>query len=158
MTRTDVYRSRFTPRGRDLDPGVAFVVAMPTRHSEPAKLLKLPDPDIPVSHQIGVILEDERHPIRVRRVWRAGLVRGWAGELDVILDENSVVQDRHVRLTCRRAAGVEMRAMEDHVVRLPLAWRPTRVHQWRVLPVDRRRDSVRVGRVVVRVEHLNFID
>src|SRR4051812_28276521 len=80
-----------------------------------------------------------------------------AGQNGVVLYENTVVHDRHARGRRDPARGVESRAMKDDVVGLPLAGRPARVHERRVLPVDRRGVAVSVRDIVIRVEYLNLV-
>src|SRR3954470_21004842 len=75
----------------------------------------------------------------------------------VVLHEDTVVHDRHARGGGNLSRGVEPWPVKDDVVGLPLAGRPARVHEWRILAVDRRGVAVGGGDVVIRVEHLHLV-
>ena len=80
-----------------------------------------------------------------------------ARERHVILHQHAIVDHAHARRMRESSRCIEARPVKDDVVALPLARRSTRIHQRRVLAVDRRRLAIRVGRVVVRVEHLQLV-
>ncbi len=84
-----------------------------------------------------VVLEREWLFVRTCGVGRADVMAGWAGEFDVILREDAVVQDGDVCGTSELAGRIEARAMPDDVVHLPLTRRARGVDERRILPVDR---------------------
>ena len=63
-----------------------------------------------------VVLQCEREFFRAGGVWRAHLMAGGAGQLDVVLDQHAVVKRGDVRGPQEFAGGVETRVMEDDVV------------------------------------------
>ena len=95
-----------------------------------------------------MILQRHRQLGRVRFVVRRLVVRRDAHHLDVILREHAVVEDGEIRALEQLAVAVEHRGVEHDVVGLPLARLAARVHERRVLLVDRRRLAVEVGLVL----------
>src|SRR6185503_9426692 len=71
-----------------------------------------------------------RRPLHVRR--RSAQYR-------VVLNQHAVVNQRDARGRRDLARRVDVRAMKDDVVRLPFAGRTHRVHERRILAVDRAR-------------------
>ncbi len=47
--------------------------------------------------------------------------------------------------------------MENNIVRLPLPRRPRSIHQRRILPIHRGSRPIRIGPVVVRIQHLDLV-
>src|SRR5690625_4904981 len=91
------------------------------------------------------------------------LVRGAATEdgctmdLHIVLDQDSVQQDRH---SCRRLKHlliVEDRSLEKYLVRLPLTWSFCRVCKRNILFVDTASHSIGVGEVVPVVQDLQLV-
>ena len=68
-----------------------------------------------------MILQPKREFLRMGFVGRALAVFCWAGELDVVLDEDAVVKHGDTGGTEDLAVGIEARAVENDVIPLPLA-------------------------------------
>ena len=66
----------------------------------------------------------------------ANSARSRAFELEMVLDENTVVEDRH-RCRFGDLIAITLRRMEDDVVALPLLGWPADVDQGRGLAIDR---------------------
>src|SRR5881396_3656826 len=94
----------------------------------------------------------------MRLVRRPRLIRGRPDQLIILLNQNAIQKYRHPRRTLERPVGLEMRSPKHDVVRLPLARRPCRIDEWRILPVDSARLAVRVRVVLVGIEHLELVD
>ena len=118
---------------------------------------KLPNPDISKADRVVVVLQFHRQfgwglPVGLM------LTIGQTEDGDVVLDQRAVVQHRESRgaddLPCR----VKSRTMENNVVALPLAGRPARIDQGRILAVDRRGLPVRVGFALIGVKYLDSIE
>src|SRR5438876_4525934 len=105
-----------------------------------------------------MVLEGEGEFVWTRSVWRADVVAGGAGEFDVVLRQDAVVEDGDVRGASEFAGCVKARAMPDDVVGLPLAGCASSVHQRRILAIYRGDLAVGVSLAVVRIEHLNFVE
>src|SRR5262245_14042084 len=93
----------------------------------------------------------------MRDIHRRAVVPGFAVNLDVILNQYAVVKDRHASTSYRFANLVEAWRGENNVITLPFAWRARGVYQRRMLFVDGSGLAVKVGFVVVRIEHLHFV-
>ena len=104
-----------------------------------------------------MILNADREFTRVRRVRRLRCVRRRAFDCAVILNEHAVEEHRHRACLLQRAIGVELWRVEDHIVRVPLAIRIARIHEWRVLPVHRAGHAVDIRLVGVRPQDLQLI-
>src|SRR5215208_897396 len=104
--------------------------------------LQPPDPDIAIPHGISVVLQPQRFLRRVRNVKCRAVVVGDPVDLDVVLYQNTVVQHGHARTVNDLSLFVELRRVKDDVVGLPLARPSRRIHQWRVLLVNRSRLAV----------------
>ncbi len=81
---------------------------------------------------------------------------GGTERLLVVLHQDPVVEHGDPRRVEKLSGRVEPRAAEGDVEGLPLAGRPRRVEQRRVLAVDRPGLAVGVGLGLVRVEHLDL--
>jgi len=62
-----------------------------------------------------VVLQCEREFFRAGGVRRTHLMAGGAGQLDVVLDQHSVVERRDVRWAKKFSGGVEARAVKNDV-------------------------------------------
>src|SRR5690606_27903853 len=93
----------------------------------------------------------------VRRVRGRAAVLGGAGDDGVVLHQHAVVQHGDARGGEQPATFGEARRLPDDVVGLPGARHARGVHQRDGLLVDRGRLAVRIGGVVVAVEHLQFV-
>src|SRR6185437_4040283 len=144
-------------------PGFSQAAGLPGRRSAGAsscrtrRLLQLPDPHIPESHRIAVILQRQRQCVRMRLVRRTLAERRRSSEHDVVLHQHAIVEYRHTRRARHTAAAGEARTMKDNVIRLPFAGLATGVHQRRILAEERCRLTVRIRAIVVRVEHLYLV-
>jgi len=83
---------------------------------------------------------------------------GGAGQLDVVLDQHSVVERRDVRRAKKFSGGIEARPMENDVIDLPLSGGARRVHQGRELAVDCGGLPVGIGLAFVGIEDLHFVE
>src|ERR1700682_2050327 len=104
-----------------------------------------------------MVLKTQGLQRRVRGVYGGSVVIRVAKNLDVVLDQRSVVQNRNACALDGLPLLVESRRPEKDVVSLPLAGRARCVHQWSVLFVDRSGLPMEVGFVAVRVEYLDLV-
>src|SRR5579871_5342861 len=74
----------------------------------------------------------------------------------MVVDDKAVVQHGHIR-RADQGLSLEARAGPEDVVALPLARLAAGVDERRILPVDRGRGAVRIGEVIVTVQHLDLI-
>ena len=102
----------------------------------------------------------------LKHQWLSGivlLVVRWSAvesrslDLDVILHEYAIVNDREVRRRHHLAILTHARCAEENVIALPLTRFAARVHKRNVLFVNACRLSIRVSPVVVRVQDLNLV-
>ena len=104
-----------------------------------------------------MILEHERF------LWIVFLIRlesdigGGPLELDVILNEYAIMNDRHVTWCHHGPILGKAGSAEENVVALPLTWFAARVDERDVLLVNARGLAVRISRIVVRVQDLNLV-
>ena len=120
---------------------------------------KIPYPDIAEADGISVILQKECESIGMFSIGKSFVIFGvcGAGELDMIVDDNSVVENRQKGRLFKLSIGIESGTGEDDIVCLPQAWGPAGIDQRWMLPVDGRGHSVGVSGVMVAIENLNFI-
>ena len=117
---------------------------------------KLPNPDISEADRVVVVLQFQRQlgwGLLVRLV----ITIRQADEGDVVLNQYAVMQHRENRGADNLPCRVKSRTMENNVVALPLAGRPARIDQGRILAVDCRCLPVRIGFALVGIEDLDFI-
>ena len=117
---------------------------------------KGPIPDVAELGALAVILQSERCFRRMRRILVNFSVRRRADQLRVVLNDDPVVNDGNVRWFVEFVA-LEPRSTLNDVVRLPLTGLTTGIDERWVLAVDRTRVPVGVRRIIVVVEHLNFV-
>src|SRR6266853_833935 len=120
-------------------------------------LRQLPDPDVPVARRVTVVLQEDGKPVRMRLVVRTRGVHRPAGDDRIVLHQHPVVQHRDPRRVAYRTIRREPGAVENDVVRLPLAGGPAGVHERRGLSVHGSGLAVGVGLVAVRIEHLDLV-
>src|SRR5258706_7110866 len=104
-----------------------------------------------------VVLKGQGEFFWTWRVRRADVMPGGAGEFDIVLREDAVVEDGNMRGAREFAGCVKARAMPDNVVGLPLACGARSVYQRRILAIYRGDLAVGVSLAVVRIEYLNFV-
>src|SRR5438034_10141120 len=85
------------------------------------------------------------------------LIRRRPDKLEVVLDQYAIQKHGHARWTVEGAVRLEVRPMEDDVIRLPLARRPGGVDERRVLAVDRTGLPVGIGVVLIGIEDLELV-
>ena len=78
-------------------------------------------------------------------------------DLNVILNEYAIVNDRHVAWRYYGSVLGKARSAKENVVALPLTRLAARVDHRDVLLVDARSLAVRVSAIVIGIEHLNFV-
>src|SRR6266571_356569 len=115
---------------------------------EPEKL-QPSNPNISIPHRVFVILQAQRLLGWMRDVQRRPVVVGDPVDLDVALNQYSVVQHRDARTINDLSLLIEPRRVKDNVVRLPLTGLSRRIHEWRMLLVNGAGLSVVVRLVVV---------
>ena len=103
-----------------------------------------------------MILEADRPSCRRRDVRIDLLVGCRSPEGRGIVNEHTVVKDRHGRRLVQCSTRRESGRREGHIVGLPLARRSGRVDQRRVLTVQRCGLTVGIGRVLMTVQDLDF--
>src|ERR1035437_9516124 len=94
-------------------------------------LLQVANPDVPDPHRMLVLPQPERQPVRARLVRRPAHVRGRADRLDVVLNQNTIVENGEASRLQELAGGAEPRTLKHDVVTLPFAGLPARLHEWR---------------------------
>ena len=104
-----------------------------------------------------MILEHQRFPGIVLLIVRWAAVESRSLDLDVILNEDAIMNDREIRRRHYLAIIIHARSTKENVVALPLTWFAAGVHKRDVLLVNARRLSIRVSAIVVRVQHLNLV-
>ena len=80
-----------------------------------------------------------------------------AGELDVVMDNDAVMNDMEFCVASDFTFFVKDRAMECDVVSLPFAGFTAGVNEWFGAAVEGAALTVGVSDVLVAVQHLNFI-
>lgn len=117
---------------------------------------QLSNPDVSEPYGVPVVLQADRNftgPFGVGVVLHP---RGRPEQLDVVLDEHTVVHNGHSsRLHQSTVLLVLWRTKED-IVGLPLAWFAGYVGQGRILAVDRGGLSIGISHIVERIEDLHF--
>ena len=78
-------------------------------------------------------------------------------QLKMILHQHAVEEDGHKCRRFQRAIIVEEWSGPDHIVTLPLTRLAHRIRQRNALLVNTSRHTIHVCRIVVRVEHLQFV-
>ncbi|MNY45975.1 hypothetical protein D3C86_1811150 [compost metagenome] len=76
----------------------------------------------------------------------------------MVLNQYTVVDHGNVWRDAHLAVFVEMRCGVNHIVSLPFARAHGRVYEGHCLLVDRASLTVRISRVVVAVEYLQFVN
>lgn len=84
-------------------------------------------------------------------------ISGGAFELDVILNEHTIVKNRHGARRHHCPILGKARSAEKNVVALPLSRFAARVHERDVLLVNATSLAIRISAIVVRIQHLNFV-
>jgi hypothetical protein len=105
-------------------------------------LSQLAYPDVAVPYRAFVVLEVQGHLRRMRGIGRP-IPSCVALDFHVILNQDSVVQDRHECRFQKFPPRIEPRGFEDDVVRLPLAGLAGSIHQRGVLAVNSPGHAVR---------------
>ena len=103
-----------------------------------------------------MILQRERLFVPVRAVPGHHAVRHRAQNLLAVMHQHSVEEHRGEGAADQFFA-LELRGLENNVVRLPLALGPDRIHQRRPLSVKRPGLPVRVSHAHRRLQHLNLV-
>jgi hypothetical protein len=80
---------------------------------------QLPNPDIPETDEVVVILQPQRHPLRVWLVRGPLMMCGWARQFDMVLDKHTVVKDSDNSGAKEFPVFVKTSIAEDDVVSLP---------------------------------------
>jgi len=78
-------------------------------------------------------------------------------QFEVILYQYAIEDDRHVGGSFERTVSVECRRGPDDVIGLPFPWFAIGVHEESALPVNASGLAIDIGRVVVRIENLQFV-
>src|SRR5215813_4801459 len=104
-----------------------------------------------------MILEQERLLERVRLVSWGSLRTGQPFDLDVVLYQDTILQDRDVCRPDQFAGFGKARGVIDDVVGLPGPWFTADIHQRRVLFVNSAGLAVIISLVLVGIEHLHFV-
>src|SRR6266702_2047694 len=120
-------------------------------------VVQFPNPNVAVTQCIAVILQLQWTFVGTGLIRWTFAVCGRPGEFYIVLHEHSIVQHGHPSRT-KQFAAAKSRSVKNNVVSLPLRRRTRSIHQWRILPVDRRGLPIRISFVLVRVEHLNFVE
>ncbi len=110
--------------------------------------LKLANPDIPETGWIAVVLQPKGpfamcHDLGLSDVFRCSF------DFGVVMNQNAVVKYRDSSGSFKRAVAFEFWCDENHIVRLPSAWRSAGIHHGDRLFVDGTSLSVSVGSVVI---------
>lgn len=117
----------------------------------------VPNPNITETDGVSVILQFER---ALRRVWRVGqrlAVRRRSENLGVVVQNQAIKEDGDVG-RAHEGVVLEDRRLEYDVEGLPLTWRAAGVHEGWMLAIDSSGGTIRIGRVLIPVEYLDFID
>ena len=117
---------------------------------------QLAQPDVAESDLMPVVLKLDRAAIDAVIIRRRLEPVGSTPELFVILNENSVVDDREPGRLEQLAVVIEPGTAKGDVIGLPLARGPRRVGERRILAVKGAGLAVGVGVGMVRVDDLNF--
>ncbi len=104
-----------------------------------------------------MVLEHQRFPEIVFLIRVRSDVNGGPLELDVILNEHAIMNDRHVTWCHDGPILGKAGSAEENVVALPLTWFAARVDEWDVLLVNARSLAVRISGIVVRIQDLNLV-
>ena len=118
---------------------------------------KFTEPDVAVADWMVVVLQRKREFVRTCGVRRTDVMAGGSGEFDIVLRENTVVEDGNVRGASEFAGCIKARAMPDDVVDLPLAGGTRSIDERRILTVHRGNLAIGISFAVVRIQHLNFV-
>jgi hypothetical protein len=102
----------------------------------------------------------------LQRQWKlvtVGLVRqalkpiGWPPEFDIILYQDSIMKNCHPGRLQESPCLTEARSAKIDVVTLPFTWRTAYIEKRGILSVNRSSLPIGIGRVLVRIENLDFI-
>ena len=104
-----------------------------------------------------MVLQHERLPETVFLIRLRSDVDSGALELNVIVNEHTIVHDDHVTWCHHLPIVGKAGSAEENVVALPLAWLAARVHQRDVLLVNARRLTVRISSIDIGIQDLNFV-
>ena len=75
---------------------IGFSCAWRIEHPESRRPLELAQPDVPITYEVRVILQPDRH-VAVRQIARCTDVRGASLEHGIVLHQDAVQQHRHTR-------------------------------------------------------------
>src|SRR6185503_14606349 len=120
---------------------------------------KFANPDVPEAHGLALVAVSLKLDGRSVVLFVEGLayIQSLALQLEVILDQHAVQQDRCVGWSLHGTIVVKRGRCPDHVVGLPLSRLTARVCEWNRLLVNAADHPVHIGRVVVAVEDLQFV-
>ena len=104
-----------------------------------------------------MVLESDWQFLGVSAVRGALEPAGGAGQFDVVLDEDAVVEGRDACGREQTAVGIKPGRGPDDIIGLPLTGGPRGVHERWVLDVDRAGGAIGIGLVFVGIEHLDFV-
>ena len=93
----------------------------------------------------------------MRAVGRACTIGRRSHQLEVVLNQHPVEKHGHARRALERAVGLEVRPVEDDVVRLPVAGRSRGVDERGILAVDGAGLAIGIRVVLVGVEDLELV-
>ena len=82
-------------------------------------LTQLPNPDIPETNRVVVVLQPQRHPLRVWLVRGSLMMCSWARQFDMVLHKHTVVKDSDKGGAKEFPVFVKTSIAEDDVVSLP---------------------------------------
>jgi len=81
----------------------------------------------------------------------------WPGQLDILLDENSIVQNSHPGWPEEFSSGIKLRRLKDNIIRLPFTGLTAGINQRRVLAINCSSHPIGVSLIFVGIQHLNLI-
>src|SRR6266576_1883239 len=113
--------------------------------------LQFADPDVAVTDWMIVVLQRKGQFFWRCSVWWPNVMAGGTGQFDIVLNQHSVVKNCHMRCSGQLSGRIEPWAVPDDVISLPLTGSARGVHQWRILPVDRRGLAIGVGLALVGI-------
>src|ERR1041385_8494273 len=114
------------------------------------------NPNVAITHGLLVILEDQRIFLALRGILRKLAVNGGPHQLLVIVQQNAV--EEHGRIGgLYQLAVSEYRRLEYDVVALPFAGLASCICKRRPLSIERAGLAIGVGRILVGIENLNFV-
>src|ERR1051326_5831128 len=104
-----------------------------------------------------VVLEHEGLLQRVRFVFGDAGVGGCAFDYDVVLDQDTILEDGDSAWRFNPATDAKPGSVEDNVIRLPFAGFAASVDQWSMLFVNGSSLPMEIGFVIVGIQHLDFV-